>query len=191
MLRLIILAAKNEARLIRDRFLVERIAARFSNCRIDPRAIIKLEPNSVLRFGTNVTIGALTFISLETDHNVQPRQSALLEIGDHTYIGELNNIRAFGDIRIGAKCLISQGVSILGSNHGTELGSAITDQSSRTDKIGVIIGDDVWIGANATILPGVKIGQGAIIAAGSVVTSDVEPFTIVAGVPARFLKKRI
>ena len=66
----------------------------------------------------------------------------------------------------------------------------ITEQPARTDRMGVAIGDDVWIGTNATILPGVTIGRGAIVAAGSVVTSSVAEYDIVAGVPARFLKKR-
>ena len=54
----------------------------------------------------------------------------------------------------------------------------------------VIIEDDVWIGARSVILPGVKIGTGSIIAVGSVVTKDVEPFSIVAGVPAKLVNKR-
>lgn len=54
----------------------------------------------------------------------------------------------------------------------------------------VIIEDDVWIGARSVILPGIKIGTGSIIAVGSVVTKDVEPLSIVAGVPAKLVKKR-
>ena len=122
--------------------------------------------------------------------NAPGAEYASLEIGDSTYIGELNNLRAFGGIRIGAKCLISQGVSIIGSNHSTTLGAAAMDQPSRTDKMGVVIEDDVWIGANSVILPGVTIGTGAIVAAGSVVTSSVAAHTIVARVPAKFLKVR-
>jgi maltose O-acetyltransferase len=53
----------------------------------------------------------------------------------------------------------------------------------------VRIGDDVWIGGHATILPGVTIGDGAVVAAGAVVTKDVPPYTVVAGVPARVVKK--
>ncbi len=103
----------------------------------------------------------------------------------------MNNLRAAAGIRIGKKCLISQGVSIISSNHSIKRGMFITDQPSQTERAGVAIGDDVWIGANATILPGVAIGRGAIVAAGSVVTSSVAEYDIVAGVPARFLKKRI
>jgi maltose O-acetyltransferase len=55
----------------------------------------------------------------------------------------------------------------------------------------VIIEDDVWIGRNAIIMPGIRIGKGSIIGAGSVVTKDVEPFSVVGGVPAKLIKKRI
>jgi acetyltransferase-like isoleucine patch superfamily enzyme len=54
----------------------------------------------------------------------------------------------------------------------------------------VTIANDVWIGANCIILPGVNIGEGAVVAAGSVVTKNVEPFSIVAGIPAKFIKQR-
>lgn len=53
----------------------------------------------------------------------------------------------------------------------------------------IVIGDKVWIGANATVLPGVTIGKGAIVAAGAVVHRDVPPFTVVGGVPARILRE--
>jgi maltose O-acetyltransferase len=58
------------------------------------------------------------------------------------------------------------------------------------DKEPVIIEDDVWIGARVIILPGVKIGKGSIVGAGAVVTKDVEPYSIVAGVPAKLIRKR-
>lgn len=54
----------------------------------------------------------------------------------------------------------------------------------------VLIGNDVWIGANVVILPGVKVGDGAILAAGAVITKDVEPYTVVGGVPAKIIRKR-
>lgn len=114
-----------------------------------------------------------------------------LRIGDNTYIGEYNNIRAAGgSITIGNNCLISQHISIVASNHGIEKDKLIVEQRWPEDKINVVIEDDVWIGANSVILPGVTIHKGAVIGAGSVVTKDVPEYAIVAGNPARILKYR-
>jgi acetyltransferase-like isoleucine patch superfamily enzyme len=180
----------NQLRLIRDRIVLERIAARFEDCRIDPRAVIHIRKHCQLNFGKHVTVGAYTVISIEPEGVIGPENGAILEVGDYTYFGELNNIRVAGVTRIGANCLISQGVSIIGSNHSYVRGVPIVAQPSRTDKVGVVIGDDVWIGTNATILPGVTIGSGSVVAAGSVVTANVPPEVIVAGIPARVVKVR-
>ena len=75
---------------------------------------------------------------------------------------------------------------------GSGWGSAIAPHESELpDKGDTIIGNDVWIGQNVTIMPGVHIGDGSIVAAGAVVTRDVEKNTMVAGVPARCIKKNI
>lgn len=180
----------NQLRVLRDRFVLERIAARYESCRIDPRAVIRIGKHCRLEFGHHVTVGAYTVISIEPDGITGPENGAVLSVGDHTYFGELNNIRVAGLTQIGSKCLISQGVSIIASNHSFRAGVPIADQPRQPDKEGVTIGDDVWIGTNATILPGVNIGNGAVIAAGSVVTRDVPKNAIVAGVPAKVIKVR-
>jgi acetyltransferase-like isoleucine patch superfamily enzyme len=181
---------KNSGRILRDRIVLERLADGIGKGRIDPRSIIRIEKGCEISLGQNVVIGAFTFISVEHDLHSGSESTPLLHVGDDTYIGEMNNLRAAGGIRIGRKCLISQGVSIISANHSVKRGTFITDQPSRVDRIGVVIEDDVWVGTNATILPGVTIGRGAIVAAGSVVTSSVAEYDIVAGVPARFLRKR-
>ncbi|MBD3355135.1 acetyltransferase [Candidatus Woesearchaeota archaeon] len=102
-----------------------------------------------------------------------------------------NNCVVGGDygVSIGNFVMIGQNTTIVSSNHGHQLkGVPMLRQEMYGSK--VLINDDVWIGANAVILPGVKIGQGAIIAAGSVVTKDIEPYTIAAGNPAKPIKKR-
>lgn len=182
---------KNSARLWRDRIVLERLADGIGPGRIDPRCIIKIGEGCEILLGQNVVIGAFNLISVEHDRHSGSESRPFLHVGDDTYIGEMNNIRAAGGITIGKKCLISQGVSIISSNHSTERGIAITDQPSRTDRLGVTIEDDVWIGTNVTILPGVTIGRGSIVAAGSVVTSSIAEYDIVAGIPAHFLKKRL
>jgi len=181
----------NSLRLLRDRFVLEREAARNPTCRIDPRCFIRIHSGCTLKLGESVSIGAYTLLSVEHDPMNPTLVPAQLEIGSHTYIGEMNNIRAAGITRIGAHCLIAQGVSIIGSNHAMEVGLPMGSQPSRQDKLGVVLEDDVWIGANACILPGVTIGRGAVVAAGSVVTRSVAPYTIVAGIPAKVIKHRV
>lgn len=189
-LRLLVQISMNQARLIRDRLVLERVAARHEGCRIDPRALIRVGRCCRLQLGRNVVIGAFTVLSVEADRHASKDDVAVLEIGDNTYIGESNNLRAAGGIRIGAHCLISQGVSIISTNHSIGRGVPITEQPSRNDRKGVVLEDDVWLGTNSTILPGVTIGKGAIVAAGSVVTTSVDAYAIVAGAPARLLKVR-
>jgi acetyltransferase-like isoleucine patch superfamily enzyme len=176
---------RNQLILVRDRVRLALIAARGKNLRIDPRAMIRVGKFCQLELGAKVSIGAFTVILLESVPGAANAPQTRLSVGRGTYIGEHNNIRAVGTTLIGEKCLISQGVSIIGANHAVAAGTPIADQPWNLDKLGVLIGDDVWIGSNAVILPGVRIGDGAVIAASSVVSRDVAPFAIVAGVPAR------
>lgn len=94
-----------------------------------------------------------------------------------------------GGVSIGSRVLIGYRTQILSTNH------LIPDQPQRIFGNGhsrspVNIGSDVWIGANCIILPGISIGEGAVVAAGSVVTKDVPPFAIVGGNPARLIRNR-
>lgn len=107
-------------------------------------------------------------------------------IGDHTRIGIHNTI--IGPVGIGNHVNLAQGITVTALNHN------FTDTSKRIDEQGistkqVTIGDDVWIGANAVILPGVTIGRHVVVAAGAVVTKDVPDNCIVGGVPAKVIKQ--
>lgn len=94
-----------------------------------------------------------------------------------------------GGVEIGDRTLIGYRTQILSANHVIPSNKGrIFDAGHSPGK--VIIENDVWIGANCIILAGVKIGEGAIIAAGSVVTKDIKAFTIVGGVPAKLIKTR-
>ncbi|MGC4078233.1 MAG: acyltransferase [Rubrivivax sp.] len=182
-LRKIIAEAKRLAKVAKEQ-------AANPTCHIDARLVILAPQGTRLDLGQNVHLGANTVIALEDLSDGSRVIPAKLAIGNNTYIGELNNIRANATIQIGANCLISQGVAIIGSNHEMKAGRDIRAQGWRPDRLGVTIEDDVWIGANATVLPGVRIGRGAVIAAGSVVNRDVEAGWVVAGVPAICIKKR-
>ena len=106
-------------------------------------------------------------------------------IGDYTRIGQHSTL--IGPVCIGSHVNLAQGIVVTALNHNFE------DRSRRIDEQGVStrqvrIGDDVWIGANAVILPGVTIGSRCVVAAGAVVTKDVPDGSVVGGVPARVLR---
>jgi acetyltransferase-like isoleucine patch superfamily enzyme len=93
-------------------------------------------------------------------------------------------------VEIGDDTLIAQNVSIIAAGHGVQLGKLIRDQAPPKNN-GVRIGNNVWIGAAAVVLPGVYVADGAIIGAGAVVTKDVPANAIVVGNPARVTRYRV
>jgi acetyltransferase-like isoleucine patch superfamily enzyme len=107
-------------------------------------------------------------------------------IGSDTWIGQNNNLRAsdMASITIGKDCLISQYCTLVAANHQIKIDRPIRLQPQSQEKLGVILGDDVWLGVGVTVLPGVSICSGAVIGAGSVVTKNVPENEIWAGVPA-------
>lgn len=107
-------------------------------------------------------------------------------IGDHTRIGLHNTI--IGPVTIGSHVNLAQGITVTALNHNFyESNKRIDEQGVSTTP--VTIEDDVWIGANAVILPGVNIGTHSVVAAGAIVTKDVPPHSLVAGVPAKVIKQ--
>jgi len=111
------------------------------------------------------------------------------EIGHHVSIHENCNIGCKGGLIIGSNVMISQGASILTTEHNyLQLAEFMRDAPQILKS--TAIGDDVWVGAHAVITAGVRVGSGSVVAAGSVVVRDVEPFSIVGGVPARVIGSR-
>jgi maltose O-acetyltransferase len=108
-----------------------------------------------------------------------------IHVGDHFHADYNCTMLDVAEIRIGHNCLIGPDVGIYTAGHRLE------PEGRTLDGYGlpVTIGNDVWIGGHSTILPGVTIGDGAVVAAGSVVADDVEPRTLVAGNPAKFKKQ--
>ena len=107
-------------------------------------------------------------------------------IGTHTRIGLHNNI--IGPATISNHVNLAQGITVTALNHN------FSDPVRRIDEQGVstmpvTIGNDIWIGANAVILPGVTIGDHSVVAVGAVVTKDVPPHSLVVGVPAKIIKQ--
>lgn len=125
-----------------------------------------------------------------------------ITIGENSYLGKDSNIWSAKEIIIGNNVLISHNVNIVDTNSHEIDHLERADSFNKMVRIGhpsqniynvpsdrIIIEDYVWISFNVTILKGVKIGKGAIIAAGSVVTKDVEPFTMIGGNTAKLLKR--
>lgn len=112
-----------------------------------------------------------------------------LSIGDRSGIGVNAELR--GTITIGADVMMGPDVVILTANHIFENTDIPMNQQGTASELPVAIEDDVWIGTRVIILPGKRVGRGAIIGAGSVVTKDVPPFAIVGGNPAKVVRYRV
>src|SRR5690606_6854352 len=112
-----------------------------------------------------------------------------LVLGDDVDLAYGALITTAGGVSIGDRTLVGYGARILSSNHRIP-GRPFKVFDAGHEHAPVKIGADVWIGANAIILPGVSIGEGAVVGAGAVVTKDVPAWTIVGGIPARVLKQR-
>ena len=108
-----------------------------------------------------------------------------IHVGDNFHADYNCTMLDLAEIHIGNNCLIGPDVGIYTAGHRLEPEGRMLDVYG----LPIAIGNDVWIGGHSTILPGVSIGDGAVVAAGAVVTKDVEPNTIVGGVPAKVIKK--
>lgn len=108
-----------------------------------------------------------------------------ITIGDDAYLNYDVRVDSGAPVRIGSRCLIGMRVNIVTTSH--EIGGP-ERRGGMTKFAPVTIGDGSWIGADVTILPGVSIGRGVVVAAGSVVTRDAPANTLVGGVPARHIR---
>lgn len=140
-----------------------------------------------VRLGAGVTIGRGASIRPSSYYGHEPGEG--LEVGDGTAIGAGVWIGASGFVSIGRDVLFGPGVTILPENHVFDDLDA-TIKSQGVERAGVVVEDDCWIGARAVLLAGVRVGRGAVVAAGAVVTRDVAPFAVVGGVPAGVLRMR-
>jgi len=166
---------------------IAAIARTNSTCRIGRD--IRLDGNELgkLQLGEHAAISAGTVLSFGDERN----GFGTIAIGDRTWIGQYNNLRAGGgDIQIGSDCLISQFCTLIASNHGCDREIPINRQPPEPKRRGVILQDDVWLGAGTVITAGVTIGRGGIVGANAVVTNDIPPYEIWAGVPARKIGDR-
>lgn len=120
------------------------------------------------------------------------RQAERIEIGDNCLINHNNVLQAgkeFGKIKIGNFVHTGANVMIFAFNHSIDDTDVPSIQQDYYDA-DVIIEDDVWIGAGSVIVAGVTIGKGCVIGSNSVVTKDIPPFSVVAGIPAKIIRSR-
>jgi acetyltransferase-like isoleucine patch superfamily enzyme len=112
-------------------------------------------------------------------------------VGDYVNLGVRPTLMAeLSEIRIGSHVIFGPEVVLIGGGHNTSVGGEFmcrVHEKTGNEDLGVVIEDDVWIGARAVVLRGVCVGRGSIIGAGSVVTKSVPPYAVVAGSPAKLL----
>ncbi|HEX9921997.1 MAG TPA: acyltransferase [Anaerolineae bacterium] len=139
-----------------------------------------------------ISIGDETFLMHHTMlhvFNFRNLPRAGITIGRNCFIGEYNVMRGQGGIRIGNDVYTGPMVQIVAVNHVyTDPDRPIREQGVTAQ--GIVIEDDVWIGAGATVVDGVTVGRGSVIGAGAVVTSDIPPYSIAVGTPAKPIKDR-
>ena len=173
--------------------------------------VVAIERNVRLRFASNIRLGNGVYLDeatylhacpngIEIDAGTYVMHGAVLhvynfrdmphsgiQIGRDSLIGEYSVIRGQGGVKIGDRVYTSPFTQIIAVNHVfDDPKRPFTEQGITAE--GIIIEDDVWLGAGAIITDGVRVGCGAVVAAGAVVTKDVLPHTVVAGVPAKPIK---
>lgn len=170
---------------LRSTFLVEGKLSYKNNCGFGEGTNVIISKHSTLELGKNCYIGRYTELGPNTS----------IRIGDDSSIQDRSII--LGEVNIGRYCILAPNVYVSSGRHIYDMYPWLTIKeqdnkiSTRKTPSKVVIEDDCWLGINSVILPGVTIHKGAVIGANSVVTKDVAPYTVVAGAPAKPLKKRL
>ena len=176
---------------------MDGMAAIESGVRLRYASQIRLGQGSYLDQGTylhacpgGIEIGAGTLVmhgAVLHVYNFRDLPKAGIKVGKNSLIGEYSVIRGQGGVEIGDRVYTSPFTQIIAVNHVfADPDKPFVEQGIAAQ--GIVIEDDVWLGASAIITDGVRIGRGAVVAAGAVVTKDVAAHTVVAGVPARPIK---
>jgi acetyltransferase-like isoleucine patch superfamily enzyme len=153
---------------------------------IDDHVTIDALSLNGVRLGDNVTIARHTTIQCT---GVIQELGIGLEIGNNSAVGAYSFLGAQGGIKIGNDVIMGPMVSIHSENHVFS-DQRIPIRLQPRSREGIVIEDDSWIGAKTTILDGVRIGKGSVVAAGAVVTRSIPPNSVAGGVPARVIRKR-
>ena len=155
-----------------------------SNITIENNVSIDGYSKNKLSFGNNVKIGAYSWISC-TSHFSKYGEG--ITIGNNSAFGKFTEFGAAGGIQIGSDVIAGSYISFHSENHVFQDPSKLIREQGVTSK-GILIGNNVWIGAKVTFLDGSKIGNNCVIAAGAVVNGEFPDNTVIGGVPAKILK---
>lgn len=161
---------------------------------LDPSGRIRLDPTSLV--SRRAMIRVLHGGAIDVGPGCEIHDFAALltyggriELGPNTTVNPFCVLYGHGGLRIGAGVRIAAHTIIIPSNHNFDDPDTPIFQQGSSSR-GVVVEDDVWIGAGARLLDGVVVGRGAVVASGAVVTRDVPPRAVVAGVPAKILRQR-
>lgn len=150
----------------------------------------RFETGLRIEYPKNIELGSDSYFGLNCKLYASEFSSVKIGLNASFNANVMINARGKGKITIGNNVLIGPNVVLRSSNHSFKTTKkSIMEQGMTEGEI--IIHDDVWIGSNAVILPNCEVGNGVIIAAGAVVTSNIDPYSIVGGVPAKLIKKRV
>jgi acetyltransferase-like isoleucine patch superfamily enzyme len=176
------------------------------------RGLVAIESGVRLRFANNIILGKGTYLdhgaylhacphgihiganclvlhgAVLHVYNFRDLPDSMIRIGDDCVIGEYTVIRGQGGVTIGNRVYTSPFSQLISVNHVFDDPQRSFREQGITAE-GIVVEDDVWIGSGAIITDGVRVGAGAVVAAGAVVTQDVPPHTVVAGVPARVIRQ--
>jgi len=194
-IRLLIYCVRNSLQYLPRRILrffrFAQLKYRIPSLKIDGPTEIIYDSISAISFGNNIYIGPFSEI-IALKKTPFSTIEGHLSIGDRVIIGKGANIRAAGGrIEIGEGALFAQNVSLIAANHSFNPNVLYRDQVWDTNRVGVIINKNVFLGTGVIILPGVEVGENSVIAAGAVVTKCVPSNQVWAGVPARCIKTRV
>jgi len=172
--------------------VLSRIRSELKRIGLDTRENVEI--HSSTKVDATIQIGTNGIITIRKECNVgrhviiEP-SGGTVEIGTNTLLNVFVTLLGHGDIYIGDDVLIGPQTTIIAAEHTTDR-TDIPIVEQKISREGIRIEDDVWIGANCTVLDGVTIGEGAVVAAGSVVTKSVPEYTVVAGTPAEPIDTR-